>query len=68
MIRYDDLLWQSDWNGYEVGHDDINVIGFYSLKVNPDISFYIDVEKERIVEAFYMCEECEMKEIMEVGF
>lgn len=25
------LQWQSDWNGYEVGHDDVLIVGLYSL-------------------------------------
>lgn len=46
MIDYTELVWSSDWNGYEVGYDDIGVVGLYSLKINPEINFYIDVEKK----------------------
>ena len=44
-----DLLWESDFNGYEYGYDNIPCIGFYSsqsLKVN----VLIDYEDGRIIE------------------
>jgi hypothetical protein len=43
-----DLLWSSDWNGYEVGYDDIDVVGLYRL-VGTDVYFYIDVENNKIL-------------------
>ena len=27
--------WSSDWNGYEVGFDDVNVVGLYSVPASP---------------------------------
>jgi hypothetical protein len=48
---YDDLLWQSDWNGYELGYDDISVVGLYSLK-NTELNFYIDMDKGKILDGW----------------
>lgn len=56
MLDYEDLHWCSDNNGYEVGYDDVLVVGLYSLKVNPEIHFYIDVGEEMILEAFCLSE------------
>lgn len=49
---YDDLIWSSDWNGDEVGYDEIPVVGLYSLKSNPDIYVYIDSSNLTILEAW----------------
>lgn len=49
---YEKLRWQSDWNGYEVGHDDIEAVGLYTLPDYP-IDVFIDCETGKIVEAFY---------------
>ena len=45
----DDLRWQSDWNGYEVGWEDIEVIGLYT---NDELmcDFYIDVLDHKVVQ------------------
>ena len=50
MLSYDDLHWWSDWNGYEVGYPEIPVVGYYAMKLNPRVAFYIDTENERILE------------------
>lgn len=52
VIDYNDLIWQSDYNGFEVGHEGRSVIGLYQLKVNPNIHFCIDTERGEVVEAF----------------
>lgn len=44
-----DLLWNSDFNGDEVGYDDVNVAGCYSLR-NTGITMYLDVETGDILE------------------
>jgi hypothetical protein len=49
-----DLHWYSDWNGYEVGHDDVDVVGYYAL-AGTDVSFFIDMDKMKILEAFCEC-------------
>jgi hypothetical protein len=53
-----DLHWYSDWNGYEVGHSDVPVVGLYSL-AGTDVSFYIDMENLKILEAFCDCHDDE---------
>lgn len=50
MLSYDDLHWWSDWNGYEVGYPEISIVGLYAMKLNPKVSFYIDMENGRILE------------------
>lgn len=52
-----DLIWQSDWAGDEVGHDDILVVGLYMLAAEPRISFYIDMESGSILQVFVDDEE-----------
>lgn len=36
--------WLSDWNGDEVGFDEIQIVGMYSVKEKPDIQYYVDTE------------------------
>lgn len=45
----DDLHWQSDWDGSEVGYDDVLVVGLYQLR-DTDVYFYIDMENLVILE------------------
>lgn len=43
------LIWQSDWNGYEVGFDDTGVVGLYtSHELCCDV--YIDAEDGTILQ------------------
>lgn len=51
-MDYSKLVWQSDWNGEEVGYDAVSVVGLYTLKGFPEMNVYIDVEKGIILEAF----------------
>lgn len=44
--------WSSDWNGDELGMDEILVIGLYTVKENPEISYYIDTETGIILDAW----------------
>lgn len=51
-LRYNkELMWQSDWNGFEVGFDEIEVVGLYQLK-DTELYFYIDYVKGKIVDAW----------------
>jgi hypothetical protein len=51
-LRYNkELMWQSDWNGFEVGFDEIEVVGLYQLK-DTELYFYIDYVKSKIVDAW----------------
>ena len=53
MITYNDLVWQADWDGAEVGYDDIPVVSLYVFKMNPKINLCIDAEDNRILEVFH---------------
>ena len=50
-IDYTTDRWSSDWNGDEVGYDDVNVVGLYSV---PDstISYYVDTENGYVLDAW----------------
>lgn len=48
-VNYTELHWQSDWNGYEVGFPDVDVVGLYSVP-DSDISLYVNVESSEILE------------------
>lgn len=43
-----DLHWQSDWNGDEVGFDDIAVVGLYS-STTLGYSFYLNTENGAVL-------------------
>lgn len=57
------LHWQSDWDGYEVGYDDILIVGFYS---SPDgeVDYYIDVETGKVIDIFLTNEDEEERIII----
>lgn len=48
-INYNDLHWQSDWNGDEVGYPDRNVVGYYT---KDNINLYIDMENDEVLEVW----------------
>lgn len=50
------LRWNSDFNGYEVGYEDVSVVGVYSIE--NDIDMYINMENMQILEIF-CCKEHE---------
>jgi len=43
------LGWSSDWIGYEVGHDECEIVGLYDL-LGTNYSFYIDIINMEILE------------------
>lgn len=50
-IKLDNLYWSSDWNGYEVGFPDSEVVGLYSQdRDDGRYSFYIDFERDEILD------------------
>jgi len=51
-ITLEDLVWQSDWNGDEVGFDDVGVVGLYSHERSDgkEYYYYIDMEKMIILD------------------
>lgn len=50
-MDFEDLLWSSDWMGEEVGFEDVNIVGLYSVK-DSDIDLYIDMETMKILQIF----------------
>ena len=45
QIELNDLIWLSDWNGYEVGYLESEVVGLYSQKRDDEIyNFYINID------------------------
>ncbi|MDT0700335.1 hypothetical protein [Staphylococcus chromogenes] len=44
------LHWQSDWNGDDVGYDDVSIVGYYKYH---DLNLYIDTENLLILEAWF---------------
>ena len=51
IVDYTEDHWWSDWNGDEVGFDNVNVVGLYSV---PDstISYYVDIENGYVLDAW----------------
>lgn len=44
-------VWQSDWNGDEVGYPEVEVVGLYMQERDDAVYyFYIDVENNRLLE------------------
>lgn len=46
-VQLDNLVWQSDWNGYEVGYPEVDVVGLYSASEPSEwdgriYNYYID--------------------------
>lgn len=50
-VDYTKLHWQSDWNGYEVGFENIGVVGLYT-NPNTNEDYYIDMESSKILQIF----------------
>ena len=50
-IDYTKDFWLSDWNGYEVGFDDVEVVGLYSV-LDTSISYYVDTENGYVLDAW----------------
>jgi hypothetical protein len=53
-VSFEKLIWQSDFNGDEVGYDDVNVVGFYMDYMNNAL-YAINMETMEIlyVEVLY---------------
>ena len=50
-IDYTKDRWSSDWNGDEVGFDDVNVVGLYFIP-DSSISYYVDAENGYVLDAW----------------
>lgn len=51
IVDYTEDHWWSDWNGDEVGFDNVNVVGLYSVPDSP-ISYYVDTENGYVLDAW----------------
>lgn len=49
IINPINLAWLSDWDGYEVGYDNVNVVGLYKVK-DSDVYLYINMENNTVLE------------------
>lgn len=43
------IHWSSDWNGYEVGYDYVDVVGLYSSE-KLGVDMYINAENGEVLE------------------
>lgn len=57
VVDYTKLGWQSDWDGDEVGFDKVSVVGLYSDPNEEKVSYYIDMETNKIIEILIESEE-----------
>ena len=57
VIDYTKLGWSSDWNGEDVGYDNVSVVGLYSDPNNEDVMYYIDMDTNKILEVLIEGEE-----------
>lgn len=48
-VPFDDLIWQSDWEGHEVGYLDVSIVGLWKL-ADTNLYFYINLEDNSILE------------------
>lgn len=46
----DKLLWQTDFNGDEVGYDDVLIVGYYTYG---EVNIFIDVYNGRVLEVWF---------------
>lgn len=47
---FKNAVWNSDWDGDELGYEGVPVIGYYT--VDDDLGLYINTETGEILEAF----------------
>lgn len=55
-IGHQDLLWQSDWNGEEVDHPDVQVVGMYRWR-DTGVYVYLNTETLEIIDIWEEKEE-----------
>lgn len=48
------VAWSSDWNGYEVGFDEVEVVGLYTFQDYNGCHYnmHVDVEHNEILEVW----------------
>lgn len=50
-IELTDLVWSSDWNGYEVGYPESEIVGLYTQERDDGYySYYIDIVTNKVLE------------------
>lgn len=50
-IELTDLAWSSDWNGYEVGYPDTEVVGLYTqVRDDGHYSYYLDMDTHKVLD------------------
>lgn len=54
LIDYNDFKWESDYDGEELGYEEVHVVGLYTLKAYPEILVYIDTENHVLIDAAVM--------------
>lgn len=52
-IDHQDLRWQSDWNGCEVGYPEVSVVGLYGWR-DTNVELYLNVETMEILDMWEM--------------
>jgi hypothetical protein len=55
-IDHQDLKWESDWDGEEVGHPDIPVVGLWKWR-DTEVYMYVNAETLEIIEIWESREE-----------
>lgn len=51
------LGWQSDWDGEDVGFDNVSVVGLYSDPNSEGVMYHIDMDTNKILEILIEGEE-----------
>lgn len=46
-----DLIWQSDWNGYEVGYPNSDIVSLYQIN-NTEMYIYVDPSSGKILDGW----------------
>lgn len=64
LIELDGVSWQSDWNGYEVGFDTVEIVSLFSgtTKDGFECRFYTDSSQYRLLEFWLEHEQFEKGE------
>jgi hypothetical protein len=57
-VDHQDLFWESDWSGHEVGHPDHEVLGLWRWR-DSNVYLYVDAETLEIVGIWENCEDCQ---------
>lgn len=55
-VNFEKLIWQSDFNGDEMGYDDVDVVGIY-IDFQTDVVYEINMETMEILNVWQVLEE-----------